>query len=116
MGGDEYLAHIFRYFRHILDTAFSGNGIHQLRVVKSPFPGHFFKIRIDFQQTVVVHHGPHKTQREQGLDTAGATGEDTQRPRGGDGRCGCVAIAHALVFKNAVFIIFKDAPLLGQLA
>ena len=114
MGGYEHGANLFRYFSHILDTAFPGNFVHQFLAVKSSFPGHFFKIGIYFQQLVVIHDSAHKTQSEQRFNSTGTSGQNAQGTRGGNGRGRGIAILDTGPFKDALTEVFKYPPLFGQ--
>ena len=114
MGGDKYFADLLGYLFDFFDAASPGNFIHQFTAVKAPVVGHLFKIRIDFQQFVVVHYVADKAEGKQGLDTAGAAGNDAQGAGGGDGRTGGVAQFNALILKDALFPIGEYPPLLGQ--
>ena len=55
MGGDKHVADIFGYLRKVVNTAFLGDFIHQRMAVEASFTGDLFKIRVYFQQFIVVH-------------------------------------------------------------
>ena len=115
MGGYEHSANVFGYLRHILDTAPLGNLIHEVLTVETAFPGHLFEIWIDFQQLVVIHDIAHETQREQRFNAAGTPGQNTQGAGGGNGGgCG-IAILGPGALKNALTVVFKNAPLFGKI-
>ena len=115
MSGDKYVAYSFGYLFDFFDADAFGNFIHQFTAVKALVIGDLFKMRIDFQQFVVVHYIAHKAQCKQGLDAAGAAGNNAQRTGGGDGGTGGVAQFEALVFVYAFFPVGKDTALFGQI-
>ena len=115
MGGDKYFTHIFGYLFHFFDAASFGNFIHQFTAVKALVIGHLFKIGIDFEQFVVVHHIAHKAKCKQGLDAAGAAGDNAQCTGRGDGGAGGVAQFDALVFVYAFIPVGKYPALVGQI-
>ena len=115
VGGDEEAPHVLGDFLEVPDGAGAGDGLHEFGAVKAPALGQFFEIGVDLDKFGALQDPAHKGDREEGLDAAGAAGDDADGAGGGDGGGGGVAhtaLAVAVVF--AAGVGGEVAPVVGQ--